>query len=90
MKGIVADFTAGTHVENGLARRLNGPAVDVGVGESPGLRFFGIGSSGSQVHGEFLPHHGLCVQRDLSTRSEAFALHTRDSRYIHRLTDVWS
>ena len=43
MKGIVADLVAGTHGENGLARRLQGAAVNVAVGELSGFAFFRIG-----------------------------------------------
>ena len=59
MKGIVADFVAGAHGENGLARRVKSAVVNVAVGESSGFAFFRIGIHGSQMRGEFLPDR-LC------------------------------
>ena len=55
MKGIVADLVAGAHGENRLARRLEGAAVNVAVGESSGVAFFRIGVHRSQMRDEFLP-----------------------------------
>src|SRR5712692_7456157 len=48
MKRIIADLVTCTHGENSLARRLNGSAVKVAVGESSGFAFFRIGIHGSQ------------------------------------------
>jgi hypothetical protein len=64
MKCIIADLFTRTHGENGLTRRLKGSAVNISVGESSVLSFFGIGIDGSQVRDEFLPDR-LCERRSV-------------------------
>ena len=64
MKRVIADLVTRTHGENSLARRLKGPAVKVGVGESPGFPFFSIGIDGSQMRDEFLPDR-VCDRRSI-------------------------
>ena len=56
MKGIVADLVAGAHGQNLLARRLEGAAVNIAVGDPLGIGSFRIGIHGSQMRGELPPH----------------------------------
>ena len=59
MKRVVADLVAGTHGENRLARRLQGPAMNVVVGESSGFAFVRTVGDRAQMRDEFLPDR-LC------------------------------
>jgi hypothetical protein len=55
VKGIVADLVAGAHRQDRLARRLEGPAVNIAVGQPPGVAGVRRGVLGSQVGDELLP-----------------------------------